>query len=50
MSKITIIIKVYTKFVEIGRAASINFGKNEGKVVLILDIMNDKRVKNNNIN
>ena len=34
----------FSKFVEIGRAAQINRGVNEGKLVVILDILNLNRV------
>jgi ribosomal protein L14E/L6E/L27E len=30
----------FTKFVEIGRVARVNYGTNEGKLVVILDIVN----------
>lgn len=34
----------FSKFVEIGRAAQINRGSNEGKLVVILDVLNLNRV------
>ena len=34
----------FTKFIEIGRVCTINKGNNEGKLVIILDIMNLNRV------
>ena len=33
----------FTKFVQIGRVASINFGSQVGQLVTIIDIVNDKR-------
>ena len=37
-------IQGYTKLVEIGRVARVNYGVQEGKIVTIVDIINDKRV------
>ena len=34
----------FKKFVEIGRAVYINYGKDQGKCAIILDIVNEKRV------
>jgi ribosomal protein L14E/L6E/L27E len=34
----------FSKFVEIGRVATINKGLNEGKLVVILDVLNLNRV------
>ena len=34
----------FTKFVQIGRVASINYGPSEGKLVTILDVVNSLRV------
>ena len=34
----------FTKFVEIGRAVYINYGKDQGKLAVILDVLNEKRV------
>jgi large subunit ribosomal protein L14e len=34
----------YSKFVEVGRVARINYGPLEGKLATIVDIVNDKRV------
>ncbi len=34
----------FTKFVEIGRVATINRGTNEGKLVVVLDVLNLNRV------
>ena len=38
------LIQGYTKFVEVGRVARINFGVDAGKLATIVDIINDKRV------
>ena len=36
--------QVFTKFVEVGRVARINFGPLEGKLAVIVDILNENRV------
>ena len=35
---------VFTKFVEVGRVALVNFGPNAGKLVVIVDIVNVNKV------
>jgi large subunit ribosomal protein L14e len=37
-------VKGFTKFVQIGRVVRIVYGKDEGKLATIVDILNDKRV------
>ena len=37
-------LMTFTKFVQIGRVASINYGPSEGKLVTILDVVNSLRV------
>jgi large subunit ribosomal protein L14e len=34
----------FTKFVEIGRVAKVNMGADEGKLVTVLDVVNQNRV------
>jgi len=34
----------YNKFVEIGRVAYINFGASKGKLAVIIDVLNERRV------
>jgi large subunit ribosomal protein L14e len=34
----------FTRFVEVGRVAAINYGKEEGKLCVILDVVNSTRV------
>ena len=38
--------KTFTRFVEIGRVVTINYGKDEGKNAVVIDIVNQNRVKN----
>jgi len=35
---------VFTKFVQLGRAVYINYGSNKGKLGVIVNIVNDKRI------
>merc|ERR1712080_510492 len=35
---------VYTRFVEVGRVAMVSFGPDQGKLVTIVDILNQKQV------
>mmetsp|Transcript_13418 Transcript_13418/g.15373 ORF Transcript_13418/g.15373 Transcript_13418/m.15373 type:complete len:143 (-) Transcript_13418:204-632(-) len=35
---------VYTKFVELGRVVSINYGNGQGKLAVIIDVLNERRV------
>ena len=37
-------MKTYTRFVQVGRVARINYGPQEGKLATIVDILSDKRV------
>jgi large subunit ribosomal protein L14e len=39
-----LITQGYNKFVQVGRVARINYGPQEGKIVTIVDVLNDKRV------
>ena len=36
--------KVFTKFVEVGRVVKVNYGPDEGKLAVVVEILNDKRV------
>ena len=36
--------QTYTRFVQVGRVARINYGPQEGKLATIVDILSDKRV------
>ncbi|KAM3143472.1 hypothetical protein pb186bvf_004533 [Paramecium bursaria] len=35
---------VFTKFVEVGRVVKVNYGPDEGKLAVVVEILNDKRV------
>ncbi len=37
-------VSSFTRFVEVGRVAAINYGKEEGKLCVILDVVNGTRV------
>ena len=39
-----LLTQTFTKFVEVGRVARINFGPLEGKLAVIVDIINENRV------
>jgi large subunit ribosomal protein L14e len=39
-----LIRQVFTKFVQVGRAVFINYGKDVGKLAVIVGVMNDNRV------
>lgn len=36
-------MKTFTKFVEIGRVAQVNYGEQEGNIAVIVDIVNENR-------
>ena len=38
------LIQTYSRFVQVGRVARINYGPLEGKLATIVDILSDKRV------
>lgn len=40
------ILQVFKRFVEIGRVALINTGPNEGKLCVIIDVIDQRRVSN----
>jgi large subunit ribosomal protein L14e len=37
-------MQTFTKFVEVGRVAKVNYGGQEGSLAVIVDIVNDNRV------
>jgi len=43
-------LQTYTRFVEIGRIAYVAFGPDVGKLVAIVDVIDQNRVRNNNNN
>jgi large subunit ribosomal protein L14e len=37
-------MQTFTRFVEVGRVALINYGENTGKLVTVIDVVDTKRV------
>lgn len=47
---VSFLIKVFKRYVEIGRVAYISFGPHEGKLVAIVDVIDQNRVSLNACN
>lgn len=43
----SIVVQVYSLFVEVGRVAFINYGPDAGKLVVIVDVVDQNRVRAN---
>ena len=46
LSTVIFVLQVYKRFVQIGRVALINAGADEGKLCVIVDIIDQNRVRN----
>lgn len=44
MTRVTVNQKGFTRFVEIGRVALINYGPHEGKLAVIIDVVDNNKV------